>query len=213
MHPNPVYRSTAASRNLEFAVKRGFGILAVNSEDGPLVSHIPFYLSEDGSWLYAHLVRSNPIIRELAVPQPAVVAISGGDGYISPDWYGLEEQVPTWNYVAVHLRGKVERLDDTQLPAILDRLSTEFENRIAGKKPWTAEKMDAGIRERLMRQIVPVRMAITQVDGTWKLSQNKPHAARLGAADGLEANPVGQDSQAIVGLMRSVEDDGTQGRN
>ena len=87
----------------------GFGVLAVgNGEaDVPLLSHVPFIVAEDGAAVHAHLVRANPIARLLAAGErPAVLAVSGPDGYVSPDWYGAEpDQVPTWNYVAVHLRG------------------------------------------------------------------------------------------------------------
>lgn len=56
----------------------------------------------------------------------------------------------------------------------------------------------------MMRQIVPCRMEITAVDGTWKLGQNKPDAARLAAADGLEDAGIGAEAAALAGLMRQL---------
>ena len=97
MHPNPIFRKTETAKNIAFARMRCFGILSVNSDDGPLLSHIPFILTEDGASLEAHLVRSNPILRLLDTPQKAVIAVSGPDAYISPDWYLVADQVPTWN--------------------------------------------------------------------------------------------------------------------
>ena len=187
MHPNPAFRRTARDRNLAFARARGFGILAVNAADGtpdgPLLSHIPFLLDDAGTAAELHLVRSNPIAVAAATdPVPAVLAISGPDGYISPDWYGLPDQVPTWNYVAVHLRGNLEPVDPADMHATLDRLSAAFEARLAPKRPWTSAKMQPGTMERMMRQILPFRLHIASVDGTWKLNQNKPDAARLAAA-------------------------------
>ena len=122
MHPNPAFRKTTREKNIEFVRERSFGVLAVNSEHAPLISHIPFQLSADGTYLEAHLVRSNPIVRLLKSPVEAVMAVSGGDAYISPDWYGVDNQVPTWNYVAVHVRGTVRQLDHQELRGILDRL-------------------------------------------------------------------------------------------
>jgi len=208
MHPNPVYRKETRQRNVAFARERSFGTLVVNSEDGPLLSHIPFNLSPDGSCLEAHLVRSNPILRLLGTPQKAAIAVTGADGYISPDWYGLDDQVPTWNYVAVHLRGTLKRLPDAELHPILERLSENFETRLAPKNPWTIAKMDQEIYQRMLRQIVPIAMDIAGIDGTWKLSQNKPDAARLGAADGLaETDPaagIGSEIDALAELMRGA---------
>ena len=205
MHPNPVFRKQTETANIAFARQRSFGVLAVNGEEGPLLSHIPFNLSQDGNYLEAHLVRSNPILRLLDEPQPAVVAITGSDAYISPDWYGVEDQVPTWNYVAVHLRGALKRLPDDALHPILERLSENFEARLAPKKPWTITKMDQEIYSRMLRQIVPVALDVTTIDGTWKLSQNKPDEVRLAAADGLAATDsdagIGSEVEALASLM------------
>ena len=204
MHPNPAFRRTAPEQNLDFARRRGFGMLAVNAPEGPLVSHIPFVLTADGTALEAHLVRSNPIVPRLAAATPAVVVIAGGDAYVSPDWYGLPDQVPTWNYVAVHLRGTLRRLEDEALAGVLERLSDAFESRLHPKTPWTMEKLGVGVFEHLGRQIVPVAMTIETVDGTWKLSQNKPAAARAGVVSGLDQSPLGSDIDQIAALMHAL---------
>ncbi len=186
MHPNPAFRRTQQDRNLAFARNRGFGLLAVNAPDAPLIAHIPFLLDDDGRTADLHLVRSNPVAAAATTAAvPAVLAVSGPDGYISPDWYGLPDQVPTWNYVAVHLRGTLEPVDPGDMHAMLDRLSAAFEARLAPKRPWTSAKMSPGTMDRMMRQILPFRLRIATVDGTWKLNQNKPDAARLSAADAV----------------------------
>lgn len=200
MHPNPVYRQETAERNLAFAGDRGFGALAVNGPDGPLLSHVPFVLGD--GFAEMHLVRSNPIARALGAPMPALLAVSGPDGYVSPDWYGLADQVPTWNYVAVHLRGTLRLLTGDALRGHLDRLSATFENRIAGKAPWLVDKVDGGALDRLMRMIVPCRFDIASVEGTWKLGQNKPDSARTGAAQGMEAAGIGAEVSVLARLMR-----------
>ena len=205
MHPNSAFRKTGRDRNIEFARQRSFGILSVNSGDGPLLSHIPFHLSEDGTRLEAHLVRSNPILRLLETPQKAVIAVSGPDAYISPDWYEVTDQVPTWNYVAVHLRGTLMRLEADELHGILDELSASMEERLLPKKPWTSAKMDQEIYEKMQRQIVPIAMDVTDIQGTWKLSQNKPDEVRLRAADGLEKSGFGAEIGEMVSFMRDVE--------
>jgi transcriptional regulator len=203
MHPNPVFRKAVNVQNLDFARERSFGALSINAEDGPLIAHVPFQLSTDGSYLEAHLVRSNPIARSLKEPQKAVVAVSGGDGYISPDWYGVEDLVPTWNYVAVHLRGVLRLLPDAELGGILERLSGVMEQRLAPKPIWEMDKVSPDALGKMMRQIVPVAMDIDDVDGTWKLAQNKPEIARLDASEALEQTGFGLDYQKIADLMRN----------
>lgn len=201
MHPNPVFHTGSDTENLDFAAKRGFGVLSINGADAPLLAHVPFCIDCKRRVIEAHLMRSNPIVRELGEPKDAVLAVTGPDGYISPDWYGVIDQVPTWNYVAVHIRGFLSKRPDEELDGVLDRLSLEMESRISGKKPWKTAKMDQDIYGRMKRQIVPVEMTIANVDATWKLSQNKPAEAVDGAIGGIKGAGIGQETDDLIVLM------------
>lgn len=204
MHPNPAYRGADAARNLAFARERGFGVLTVAGAEEPLASHIPFVMDEAGGALTAHIVRSNPIWRRLREgPARALLVVSGPDGYISPDWYGVSDQVPTWNYIAVHLRGELKLMEGERLRAQLDALSHEFETRLAPKRAWTSDKMEPEALARMMRMIAPVEMRIESVDGTWKLSQNKPDEMRVLAAEALRGSGVGAEIAALAALMKT----------
>lgn len=202
MHPNPVFHTKDAAENLAFARDRAFGMLTVNGDHGPVIAHVPFVLSDDGKHADLHLVRSNPISRMLAQPLRAVIAVSGPDGYVSPDWYGVPDQVPTWNYVAVHLAGFLEARPVEELPDTLARQSADLESRLAPKPEWTLDKMDEAARTRMMRMILPCRLIIETVEGTWKLSQNKPSEAQIGAAEGLEQVGFGVETDMLARLMR-----------
>jgi transcriptional regulator len=204
MHPNPAFRKAAIEDNLAFARARGFGVLTVNGPDGPLAAHIPFLIAADGASLDLHLARSNAIARA-GLRCAAMIVVSGPDAYISPDWYGVPDQVPTWNYVAVHLRGVLQELPAETLRDHADALSARFEADLLPKKPWVSAKMTEGVMDRMMRMIVPFRMTVATVDGTWKLNQNKDAAVRLGAADALAAQPSEGIAQALARLMRQVD--------
>ena len=205
MHPNPVFRQQPQADALNFAAERGFGALTVAGPDGVLAAHLPF-LVEDGL-VAAHLMRSNPLARHLAGgPAAALLIVTGPDGYISPDWYGAPDLVPTWNYLAVHLRGRLRLIDEARLRPHLDRLAARFEARLAPKAPWKAGKMTPDVLARLLRQIVPLEMTIESVDSTFKLNQNRPASARLGAAAALaEGGTPGMETGALAALMRGVE--------
>lgn len=204
MHPNPIYRQSPPDQAIEFARDRAFGTLTVNGDEGPLASHVPFLLSEDGKIADIHLVRSNPIVRAISEPQKCLLAVNGADSYISPDWYGLDDQVPTWNYVAVHLRGTLGKLPDGAMRDMLDRQSAYFESRLLPKTPWKTDKMPDDVIERMMRQIVPVRLTITSVDSTWKLAQNKTTEARLAASNEVDKQGFGLEPSTIGALMRAT---------
>lgn len=208
MHPNPIFHTEADASNIAFARQRAFGILAVNGLDGPIMAHVPFLIAEDSTQLDFHLVRSNPIARALKTPLSAKFAVSGADGYISPDWYGVPDQVPTWNYVAVHLSGIIERRPQDEILDLLDRQSAHFEDQLLPKPPWKTEKMTPDVLDSMMRQIVPCRMMIDAVDGTWKLSQNKPDEVRLRAADHVGAYGIGSETAILAALMRGAHGQG-----
>ncbi|MEM8824324.1 MAG: FMN-binding negative transcriptional regulator [Pseudomonadota bacterium] len=201
MHPNPAFRQGADAATLAFIRERSFGMLAVNAEHGPLLSHIPFLLDADGVSADLHLVRSNPILRVL--PCDAVIAVTGPDGYVSPDWYDVPDKVPTWNYVAAHLCGHLERLPDDAMHAMLDRQSAGFEQRLP-KAPWTTAKMTPDVLRRMMRQIVPCRLRVTKIDSTWKLNQNKPDDVRLRAAAAMETAGIGSETLLLSRLMHNA---------
>lgn len=206
MHPNPIFRKTGIDQNLDFARQRAFATLVVNADPWPLISHVPFVLNAAGDSAELHLVRSNPIVQAASTPVPAILVISGPDSYVSPDWYGVGDQVPTWNYVAVHLRGTLSRLDQSKLPAVLDTLSECMESRLKPKPIWRREKMGPGVFDRMARMIVPFRFDVTQVDGTWKLSQNKPDEVRHAAAKGVKDTGFGMETDALCNFMNSPPD-------
>lgn len=206
MHPNPVYHTQSDQANLAYARERAFGVLAVSGAEGPWMSHVPFLLDEDGKTLGLHLLRSNPIARALKEGALAArIAVSGPDSYVSPDWYGVADQVPTWNYVAVHLTGVLEMRPQEELHDLLDRQSAFFEDRLLPKEPWTTAKMTPDVMQKMMRSILPCRMEVTGVDGTWKLNQNKPDGVRLRAADYVEAYGQGTDIAVLAALMRGAD--------
>jgi len=206
VHPNIAFRGTSKQQNIEFVWQRSFGALVVNSARVSLISHVPFQLSDDGKSLEAHLVASNPILQALEVPTMAVMVVSGGDAYISPDWYGVENQVPTWNYVAVHIGGRLKKLKPNELLGVLERLSANMEKRLLPKPPWKLDKLSDEIFAKLKRQIVPVRMEVDTIEGTWKLSQNKIKSAIEGVVQGASSAQIGTEVSKITQLMEGVSD-------
>ena len=193
-----------------FVAERGFGSVVAVDAGRPVASQVPLLVVGEGAsrCIEFHLARANPLHEIIAAAPQVTVIVAGPDAYISPDWYGMEDQVPTWNYVAVHITGQLRLLDQLRLRPHLEELSARFENRLAPKKPWTLAKMSDEALARLMRMIVPVAMTIEGIDSTIKLSQNKTPAARAGAAAAIEATRTpGQEIRTIAQLMRDVRTD------
>ncbi|GGE51948.1 FMN-binding negative transcriptional regulator [Actibacterium pelagium] len=201
MHPNPIFRNRPDQLNLSFAKARGFGTLVVSTAGAPLISHVPFVLDEIARTVGMHLVRSNPIARLVKESTPATVAVVGPHSYISPDWYETPDQVPTWNYVAVHLTGMLEPLPPKDLRPHLEELSHQFEEQLAPKPEWLLDKMGEEPLAKMIRQILPFRLRIADVDGTWKLNQNKTDEVRLRAGTAVAEHGIGNALSELAALM------------
>ncbi len=173
-----------------------FAHLFVQGDDGPLVAHVPVVVTGEGH-LRFHLALSNPVAKQIE-GRVALASIAGAEAYISPDWYGADDQVPTWNYVTAEITGPVTRLSDTDLAAQIDDLSAEHENRLLPKKPWTSGKMSPGLFDGLLKSILGFELKAESVVGTRKLGQNKPAEQIAGAVAGLRAagNPAVADLMA-----------------
>ncbi|MDF2384576.1 FMN-binding negative transcriptional regulator [Nostoc ellipsosporum NOK] len=200
MHPHPAFRWEDRPAIRELVRDIGFGAIFAATPDGPRVAHVPVVWLGDDT-LGFHLARGNGLARHLD-GATALFNLQGPDAYVSPDWYGTgPDEVPTWNYVAVELEGQVTRTDEGGLVAILDAISHAQERRLAPKPEWTLDKVDPARAAKLLTAIIGYRLEIRAWRGTRKLGQNKPDAARLAAADALDA----QGRHAVAALMREAK--------
>ncbi|MBB4096536.1 FMN-binding negative transcriptional regulator [Sphingomonas kyeonggiensis] len=200
MHPHPAFRWEDRPAIRDLVRETGFGALFAATPDGPRVAHVPVVWLDDDT-LGFHLARGNGLARHLD-GATGLFNLQGPDAYVSPDWYGTgPDEVPTWNYVAVELEGRVSRTDEAGLVAILDAISHEQERRLAPKPEWTLGKVDPAKTAKLLTAIIGFRLDIQAWRGTLKLGQNKPDAARLSAADALET----QGRRAMAALMRGAK--------
>ncbi len=199
MHPAPPFTVRDEARLLAHLAAYPFVTLVAAPESRMLVAQAPVTVRRLASGLAVdfHLSRNNALAPHLKVGFPAVMVSLGPNAYISPDWYGNADQVPTWNYVSVEVEGPITPLDDAGLVALLDDLSGHEEERLAPKPIWTRGKMSAGVFERMTRAIIGGRLMVQRLEGTFKLGQNKSEADRAGAVAGLGGHP-------IAGLMRDV---------
>jgi transcriptional regulator len=198
MHPNRKFHIEDREAMAALVRELGFGILFVSTPDGPRSVHVPVLL--EGDRLRFHVSRGNLVHPALAGGGAALFVASGPHAYISPDWYGLEGRVPTWNYVAVELEGPVRSLDPHELVALLDHLSEAQEARLAPKARWTRSAIGPDLFEGLLKAIAGFEMRVAHWRGTAKIDQDKPQAVRTRIADALAE----RGEQAMAETMRKV---------
>jgi transcriptional regulator len=198
MHPDRRFAWAGEEALLAFIAERAFCTIFSSAGEGAAVFHVPVIV-EGPARLRFHVARSN---RGAAALDGARVLLScaGPDAYVSPDWYGTADQVPTWNYVAVEAEGPLRRLEEAELASLLDVLGEQHERRLAPKPPWTRDKMSAGRFDRLLKAIVGFELAVEGLRGTRKLGQNKTAGEMAGAIAGLE----GAGHVEVAELMRTI---------
>jgi transcriptional regulator len=193
MHPN---RKFHIGREEMSALVRaeGFGTVTVQTEAGLRAVHVPLLL--EGERLLFHVSRGNAVHAALSGGAEALVVVNGAHAYISPDWYGLPDRVPTWNYVAIELNGRATPLAEEELVRMLDAMSATFEGRLGSKPPWTRDAMAPGRFEGLLKAIAGFALEVEAWRGTAKVDQDKPAEVRARIAAALREQ--GEDAMAAV---------------
>ncbi len=146
-----------------------FGML-VSAHDGtPFVTHIPIIYDEPSGRLVAHIDKQNPQVATLREGASVMAIFKGPDAYISPSVY-LTDQLPTWNYIIVHLTGTVRVIEES------NRIKETLVNMtrfLEGPEQKFQLKKDHPMLEHLLPHIQVFEIEITHWEGKFKLSQDK----------------------------------------
>jgi transcriptional regulator len=197
MHPDRRFAWTDRDAMLAFVAERAFCTIFAAAPE-PAAFHVPV-VAAGPDRLRFHISRSNRGALALEGAR-LFLSCTGPDAYVSPDWYGTPDQVPTWNYVAVEAEGPARCLSEEELAGLLDDLGAVHEARLAPKPPWTREKMSPGRFEGMLKAITGYELEIEAMRGTRKLGQSKKGAEMEGAIAGLKK--IGRTD--IAELMRAV---------
>ncbi|OEO26342.1 transcriptional regulator [Pseudomonas sp. J237] len=173
-------------------------------------SQLPLLLVPDEGFngtLYGHFARANGHWRELAENPSALVLFTPADAYVSPSWYPAKaahgKVVPTWNYISVEVRGKVEVFEDKErLLQLVSRLSQRHE---AGRpQPWAVSDAPADYIDSMLRAIVGFALPIERIEGKFKLSQNRDMPDRIGVSTGLNQSADPRDVELAGHLGQTL---------
>lgn len=180
----------------QFIGDYSFGVIVSDRLDG---THVPFLLDsnkgEKGT-LYFHLAKATPHWRKLD-GQTVLVIFMGPHSYISPSWYEKGPGVPTWNYVAVHVYGKVSLLDGSQILNVIEKTVAKYEPSLLNKKEILAPEYVG----KLSQAIVGFEIELTELQGKLKLGQQRTNEDQKGVLAALSQS-TGTDEQALVQFMQ-----------
>jgi transcriptional regulator len=168
------YKNENIGEVKEFIINNSFGIL-INHQDGkPWATHIPLELDKDISGndiLYGHIAKANPQWKYFVENEEVLCIFNGPHSYVSSSWYG-EEEVPTWNYIAVHVYGKLKIQDEKALMASLHKLVDKHEQ--LSENPISLNNMSKNTLQQV-KGIIGFEIEICEIQAAYKLSQGRPH--------------------------------------
>lgn len=171
-----------------------FATLVSVHQGVPFATHLPFLVKE--GLISSHLARANPQWTDFDPNREVLVIFQGDHSFISPTWYEKHPSVPTWNYMTVHAYGKPRIVEEPQaVKQLLHELVMQHEQE------WDMMQLPPDYLKGMMQGIVAFEIAITRLEGKFKLSQNRSQAdqKRVIQALSVSENP---SERAVAAQMR-----------
>ena len=175
------------AESLELIQAQPFGLLTTSEKDRITQAFLPFIFDQKEHCLFGHLAKQNEQIDAIADSQNSSVTFQGEHAYISPSWYESSQQVPTWNYQAVKVRGVAHLLNHQETLKVITDLSNHHEQQF--DEPWTMGKLSQKKIDAMLRAIVGIRIDILEIVGINKMSQNKTEPDQMTVVTGLKNQP------------------------
>lgn len=191
------YREEDRQKLLAFLKQNNFAALVTFDGEKPIATHTPVEIveTENGWTIYGHISRANAQKKTFG-DNEALLIFQGAHTYISARWY-TEVDVPTWDYMIVHVYGKVREIQGDELYSILSRLVENHESNTS----YRLEGLPQDMVQKEIKGVFGFAMEVTRVDGGYKLSQGKTEEERTNIASELEKRGD-KDSQVIAEEIR-----------
>lgn len=167
-----IYKNKNINEVKDFINTHGFGILISHANGKTAGTHIPFEWEKDrkgNDILTAHLAKANPQAKCIKPEDEVLIIFNGPHAYVSSSWY-QDEEVPTWNYIAVHVYGTVSLMNENELYEALNKMVTRYEKN--SKNPVSFTKMSKETQSQI-NNILGFSVRINEIQAAYKLSQNR----------------------------------------
>ena len=200
MYIPPKFRVESPSVIESFIRENSFGLVLSINGDEIDDTHTPFFLSDNGL-LWGHIAKANPQWKSWRNGSTVKVIFTGPHSYISPRYYVSEFAVPTWNYTAVSVVGRITLIEERDaVLGFLDSLVAENEK---SDSPWALDRSDERYMN-LLSSIVVFSVSMDRVDASFKLNQNKSEEDQIKVISSLEATGCPFDSSVASLLAQNI---------
>ncbi len=193
MYPPPYHQSVDKKKIIALIQAYPLAMLVTVLDDKPLITHLPIIYNEETGKLVTHIDKYNPQVETLKNGEEVTLVFKGPDTYISPSIY-TTKQLPTWNYIIVHITGTITLIDDPESAKDTMISMTRF---LEGKEQNYKLKKDSPQMQRSINYIQAFEIAITHLEGKFKLSQDKNEQDQQNAKEELKQNSRHYDENLI----------------
>ncbi|WP_374959749.1 FMN-binding negative transcriptional regulator [Gilvibacter sp.] len=204
MYIPELFKETDQQKITEFLKQNAFGLLITQHQGKPLATHLPLeYLEKDGkAYLHGHLAKANPQWKSFEEQEQVLAVFNGPHSYVSASWYSIEE-VSTWNYVSVHIYGKLRTMAQEELMPMLEALMDKYESDV--QRPVDMSKLSKKTLNQV-HGIVGFEIEITELQAKYKMSQNRSEKDYDNIVENLE-DGRGTQAAETAKLMREFKPD------
>lgn len=193
------FQNANTSELLDFIHQNGFAILVSQGDSSLVATHVPLQLSDDGKTLNGHLSKANPQWKNFQ-GQEVLIIFNGPHAYISSSWYN-HENVPTWNYIAVHVYGSIKLIEGEALIESLRKLTDRYEKNSV--HPVSVASLSTEYFQKQLNGVVGMEITITKIEAAYKLSQNRDHVNHAAIIDQLEKRNSGDDLEVAEAMKKT----------
>jgi transcriptional regulator len=184
------FKATNSEEIWNFVQKNSFGTIVTTEQGKPIATHLPLGITKKGDDYYitGHLAYGNPQWRTFETCEDVLVMFQGPNAYVSSSWYS-QENVPTWNYQAIHIYGKASILEKDALIEELTGMLEKYEKNRENPVLW--DKLSPELLENQLKGIVGFKIKVEEIQAAYKLSQNRNETDYINIIDQLknEENP------------------------
>jgi transcriptional regulator len=184
-----------------FIRQNPFALLnGVDENRSPVTTQLPLFLEEENSkqFLRGHMMRKTDHHKAMVQNDNVLVIFTGAHCYVSATWYSDPHQASTWNYMSVHVKGRIRFCDDDALIKILRKTTLYFENNNR-ESATVFDNLPDKYLKRLMPAIVAFEIEIDSMENVFKLSQNRDRQSYLNIMEQLKKG--NQNEKNIAGAM------------
>jgi len=185
---------------IAFMKENSFAIITAVGEAYPVATQVPLFIdiNEEGKiFLTGHIMRKTDHHRAFEKNDHVLVLFTGPHTYVSASWYTTPQTASTWNYMTVHVKGKISLLDEAATYKAIKNITEKYE----GKDTAAAfHKMDDDYIAAMLKAIIAFSIEVESMENVFKLSQNRDEQSKKNIIEALQKRPD-ENSKMIAAEM------------